>query len=183
MATIDLGSGGARRSVSHDLPLVPFIDFLLCIVAFLLVTAVWSRMARLDADALAPAEGPPLSVAAKEPVLHIEPLSGDRFRLSWKSGATVVSTETVASRPVVAADGTFRRPDLATALKRTFAQHGVHRGAGDPRRDRAVLHAPNDAPFSDVVAVLDAVHAPHRTVARAGAGARVPAFSIAFATD
>ena len=29
-------SGGGKKSVDHEIPLVPFIDFLLCIVAFLL---------------------------------------------------------------------------------------------------------------------------------------------------
>jgi biopolymer transport protein ExbD len=30
--------GGAERAVNHDLPLIPFIDFLLCIVLFLLAS-------------------------------------------------------------------------------------------------------------------------------------------------
>ena len=57
MAGIDVGGGHGRRSVNQELPLVPFIDFLLCLVMFLLVTAVWSQMARLNADAQVP--GPP----------------------------------------------------------------------------------------------------------------------------
>jgi len=48
MAGIDVGGGhGGKRSVNQELPLVPFIDFILCLVMFLLVTAVWSQMARL----------------------------------------------------------------------------------------------------------------------------------------
>ena len=31
-------SGGARRSANHEIPLIPFIDFLLCIVLFLLAS-------------------------------------------------------------------------------------------------------------------------------------------------
>src|SRR5882757_3289871 len=57
MAGIDVGGGHGRRSVNQELPLVPFIDFLLCLVMFLLVTAVWSQMSRLNADAQVP--GPP----------------------------------------------------------------------------------------------------------------------------
>ena len=46
MAQIDTGSPAARgRATNHELPLVPFIDFLLCLVSFLLITAVWSQMA------------------------------------------------------------------------------------------------------------------------------------------
>ena len=49
MAGIDVGGGhGGKRSTNHEIPLIPFIDFLLCLVAFLLVTAVWSQMARIN---------------------------------------------------------------------------------------------------------------------------------------
>jgi hypothetical protein len=55
MAGIDVGGGhGGKRNVNHEIPLIPFIDFLLCLVAFLLVTAVWSQMARINADARVP---------------------------------------------------------------------------------------------------------------------------------
>jgi len=58
MAGIDVGGGhGGKRATNHEIPLIPFIDFLLCLVAFLLVTAVWSQMARINADARVP--GPP----------------------------------------------------------------------------------------------------------------------------
>ena len=54
MAGIDVGGGGGKRPTNHEIPLIPFIDFLLCLVAFLLVTAVWSQMARINADARVP---------------------------------------------------------------------------------------------------------------------------------
>src|SRR6187397_2338548 len=49
MASIDTGSGSSRRkAVDATLPLVPFIDLLLCCVMFLLVTAVWNELAVLS---------------------------------------------------------------------------------------------------------------------------------------
>ena len=55
MATLDVGSGHeGRRALDHQIPLIPFIDCLLCLVAFLLVTAVWSQMSRLQAHAQVP---------------------------------------------------------------------------------------------------------------------------------
>ena len=46
MAGIDTGGGGhgGRRSVNQELPLVPFIDFLLCLVMFLLDTDALSEL-------------------------------------------------------------------------------------------------------------------------------------------
>jgi biopolymer transport protein ExbD len=47
---ISLGGDGKgrRKSVDADLNLVPYIDLLTCMVAFLLITAVWSQLARLE---------------------------------------------------------------------------------------------------------------------------------------
>src|SRR5688572_24690540 len=41
-------SGGGAKSVNHDIPLIPFIDFLLCIVLFLL--ASFSASGELPVD-------------------------------------------------------------------------------------------------------------------------------------
>jgi len=48
-ASIEQGSGaGARRKRTQaDLNLVPYIDLLTCMVSFLLITAVWTQLARL----------------------------------------------------------------------------------------------------------------------------------------
>src|SRR5215813_13465890 len=40
---------GHRKALNADLNLVPYIDLLTCMVAFLLITAVWSQLARLEA--------------------------------------------------------------------------------------------------------------------------------------
>ena len=44
----NLGNGSDKRSVNVDLNIIPFIDLMSCLVAFLLVTAVWVNTARLD---------------------------------------------------------------------------------------------------------------------------------------
>jgi biopolymer transport protein ExbD len=43
-------SGGGRKAVNHDIPLVPFIDFLLCIVLFLLASFSASGQIPIDKD-------------------------------------------------------------------------------------------------------------------------------------
>ena len=48
--SVDSGGGkGGKKSVNADLNLVPYIDLLTCMVSFLLITAVWSQLARLEA--------------------------------------------------------------------------------------------------------------------------------------
>ena len=47
--SVDTPSGGGKKPLNADLNLVPYIDLLTCMVAFLLITAVWSQLARLEA--------------------------------------------------------------------------------------------------------------------------------------
>jgi len=44
------GGGGGKKSVDAEIPLIPFIDLLLCCVMFLLVSAVWNQLAALEAN-------------------------------------------------------------------------------------------------------------------------------------
>jgi biopolymer transport protein TolR len=46
--SVDSGDKSGKKSVNADLNLVPYIDLLTCMVAFLLITAVWSQLARLN---------------------------------------------------------------------------------------------------------------------------------------
>jgi biopolymer transport protein ExbD len=50
------GAGSGKKSVDHSIPLVPFIDLLLCCVMFLLVTAVWNQLARINANQQQPGQ-------------------------------------------------------------------------------------------------------------------------------
>jgi biopolymer transport protein ExbD len=46
---VETGGKTGKKAVNADLNLVPYIDLLTCMVAFLLITAVWSQLARLEA--------------------------------------------------------------------------------------------------------------------------------------
>ena len=180
MATIDVGAAAARRDPNRELALVPFIDFLLCLVAFLLVTAVWSTQSRIAANANVPGD-PNCSAPAEKPMtLHVT-VREPKFELHWRQENTVVSTLDVPRAPVRTAQGDLRYPELAKALTEEWQAHGTHRGASDSKRDVAVLHTPNSLTYVELVAVLDALHAVERPIALAGR--TEPAFAVSFAVD
>jgi biopolymer transport protein TolR len=52
--TID-GRGSRQKPVNAELNLVPYIDLLTCMVAFLLITAVWTQLASLSVSQKGPA--------------------------------------------------------------------------------------------------------------------------------
>jgi len=185
MAGIDVGSGhSGKRNLNHEIPLIPFIDFLLCLVAFLLVTAVWSQMARINADARVPGVHDDSTTNATEKELHVE-MRGDRgFQLIWKQGATVINTIDVERKCVtVGTEGDYQYPALAERIATEWKANGTHRAATDNQVDRAVLHTDNTTPFSDLVAVIDAVHWAKRTFQIGSKPERIPAFNLTFAIN
>jgi Biopolymer transport protein ExbD/TolR len=158
--------------VDHDLPLTPFIDFMVCLVAFLMVTAVWSQASRLEATGRAPGNslGP---TPAPEKELHVVTSASD-FELRWQQGGTVLETQRVPRAPLRVGSDT-RFPALVEALTREWRAQGVHHDPSDRASDHAVLHVPNDLPFEDMVALLDALHTPRR--------GKASAFDVALASN
>ena len=182
MAGIGAGvSSSGRREFNHELPLVPFIDFLLCLIAFLLVTAVWSQMARLTADARVPGTN---VAAPSRPTaeLHVS-VADDGFVLRWQEGATVIDSTRIPRAAVTLADGNLRYPELARAAADQWRARGLHRAASDAVQDRAVLHTPNALEFREITAVLDALRGAKRKFELGRATREIPAFSVAFAAD
>ena len=67
MASISTGGGhGGKKSVDSEIPLVPFIDLLLCCIMFLLVTAVWNKLARINANQQQPGQQAPMDAPPPE---------------------------------------------------------------------------------------------------------------------
>jgi biopolymer transport protein ExbD len=62
MGGVNVGGGGhgGKKSVDTEIPLIPFIDLLLCCIMFLLVTAVWNKLARIDANQQQPGREAPM---------------------------------------------------------------------------------------------------------------------------
>src|SRR5258706_14231084 len=173
MAGISVGGGrSGRRALDHALPLVPFIDFMVCLIAFLIATAVWTQLSRINATGRAPGgELGPTPEPQKE--LHVL-ASAKGFDLRWQQGAIVLETEHVP-RVGVPVGTEIRFPALTDAITKEWQAQGVHRASSDQQLDRAVLHVQNDLPFSEIVAVLDALYAPRR--------GKASAFDVAFAAN
>src|SRR5262245_2507332 len=119
MGGVDVGEGGkGKRATNADINMVPFIDLLMCTIAFLLITAVWVTNSRMNADAQVP--GPPnpekeLTPQTPEKVLNLHINESD-FALVWKQGATVVSEVRVPKS--AQGDGQLiRYPDLAKKIE------------------------------------------------------------------
>jgi biopolymer transport protein ExbD len=85
MASISVGGGhGGKRPVDAEIPLVPFIDLLLCCVMFLLVTAVWSQLSQVTARS--PEMAHPTGPVAEVDTSPSLALNADGWRVSSGAG-------------------------------------------------------------------------------------------------
>jgi biopolymer transport protein ExbD len=172
MASLNVtgGNGGGRRAVDTDINMVPMIDLLMVTIAFLLVTAVWSHMNRLEGSAQVPGpfnDGP--STPRSQLSLHVDVRSPDHFVLSWRQGHDIARSVEVPRD----------YPALAKAIATEWRTSGVHTSPADAQRDEAVLHTGDDTPFSEMVAAMDAIEATRRP----GIHGESPAFALTLATQ
>lgn len=87
MGGISLDSGGGgKKSVNSEIPLIPFIDLLLCCVMFLLVTAVWNQLARLDANQNQPGQQAPNDPPPEEKIKVVLQVQASGFVLASTAG-------------------------------------------------------------------------------------------------
>jgi biopolymer transport protein ExbD len=182
MAGIDVGTSSSRRETNRELALIPFIDFLLCLVAFLLVTAVWSNMSRLPADAMLPGKPECCTPPTKPKTLHVT-VEDARFVLEWREGGQVLTRSEVARGASPTVTGDVRFPELTRALEREWRANGQHRAPSDRLLDSAVLHTPNSLPYAELVGVMDAVRHVKRADPGSLASRAEPAFAVSFAVD
>jgi biopolymer transport protein ExbD len=187
--SVDSGGKGGRRSLDSEINMIPMIDLLMVTISFLLITAVWSHMARLNADAQVP--GPPrpteeMQKIEPEKQLHIEMRSADKFVLIWKQAGTVISTVDVPRKDVTEKEGqvkVIRFPDLATKIESEWKTVGTHRDPTDKKLDQAILHTDNETPYGAIIGVIDAVYQVHRPFQAGGKTENVPAFNVTFSVN
>jgi biopolymer transport protein ExbD len=170
-----------RRSLDSELNMIPMIDLLMVTISFLLITAVWTNMGRIEADAQVPGpEGAaPADVEAR---LHLELGDPARIVLHWNAGPTVVrSAEIPRKEDVRVARGvrnvTFA--GLGAKLAEEWQAAGTHRASTDPRFDELVLHTADDANYAEIVSAMDAANGVKRPCA---GGRSCSAFRVVFAS-
>jgi biopolymer transport protein ExbD len=126
--SVDTGGGGGRKSVDVDINLVPFIDMMSCLVAFLLITAVWTNLAQMpikpkgiarDAER-PPPEGPPpvnISVLIAKDSHWVGLTTGDRREIK-KNGEEYNFADLEAALADYKASGIFgTRQDIEVAAE------------------------------------------------------------------
>lgn len=166
MAGISTGAGkSGRRGVDQEVNMVPFIDLLMVTISFLLVTAVWTSMARMPAAPRAPSEGGKLVMKEEPTALRVKIDADHNVALQWQKGT---KTEDVTTVPL---------DQLGTAMSKAWAtglaSGRVHEGE---LPTTAILQVPARLPMSDVTRAMDGIRTPVRADGRS-------AFDVTFSTS
>lgn len=191
MGGVDVGGGGGgkRKAMDSEINMIPMIDLLMVTISFLLITAVWTHMARINADAQVP--GPPRPDVEQEKVepekqLHVMMQGEEKFQLVWKQGSTTVDSIDVPRKDVVMNQGAVevvRFPDLAAKIESEWKAKGQHSNPTDRKLDQAILHTDNKVEFKYIIGVIDAVYATKRDINLGSKTEKAPAFNITFAVN
>ena len=109
------------------------------------------------------------------------------LELVVRAGAGVNTIDVDRKAVPVGSEGDIRYPDLAKKITEEWNQNGSHRGdlKDDKKTDQAILHTDNSTPFSDVVAVIDAIYTPKRdcSVCEKGKTIKTPGFNVTFSVN
>jgi biopolymer transport protein ExbD len=191
MGGVDVGGGGGggRKKVDSEINMIPMIDLLMVTISFLLITAVWTHMSRINADAQVP--GPPRPDVEQEKIepekqLHVEMRAEDKFVLVWKQGVTTVDSIDVPRKDVIIDMGptqVVRFPELAAKVESEWKAKGQHSNPTDKKLDQAILHTDNKTEFKYIIGVIDAIYQTHRDLQLGPKTEKLPAFNITFAVN
>ena len=184
-ANVDSGGTRGRRAVDSEINMIPMIDLLMVTISFLLITAVWIHLQRLEANAQVPGTDNPCQGQECKPkrVLHLEMRNPDKFVMWWMEGSTEIRRTEIARREAVETiqgKKLVRFPGLADALEKEWQDLGNHRAPSDGDLDRAVLHTDDASSYAEVVAAMDAVHAVSRVVETDHKMGKTAAFALTF---
>lgn len=142
MAGISTGGGhGGKKSVDHSIPLVPFIDLLLCCVMFLLVTAVWNQLARLNASQQQPGQPQMDSPPPEEPQI--------KLILQVQNSGFVLATTAGDSTTIPKNGDAYDVEELVKKLK--------ERRELEPNRKDITVAPEDGVRYEDVVRTMDTV--------------------------
>lgn len=124
----------------------------------------------------------PLMVTEPEEKVFTVDVKKEAFVVSWRETKSTGRTK-VVPRTEAAKSSTTDLAALAKEVSVMWEAMGQHQSPTDQRFDQAILHVDDAVPYNDLVAVVDALYAPRRTIKVGRRQERVPALNVNLAGD
>ena len=140
MAGISVGGGhGGKKSVDSEIPLVPFIDLLLCCIMFLLVAAVWNQLAHLDINQQVPSSRSDMDSPPPEETI--------RLYLQITAAGYAIASTAGERVEIPKAGGEYDVETLRTRLE--------ERRAAEPNREDIIVAPEDGVTYDEVISAMD----------------------------
>lgn len=130
---------GGKKSVDFQLNLVPFIDLLSVLISFLLMTAVWTQIAKIDVK-----QTPNLPSDEPTPPPEEEKLS---LTVLIKSSGYTVSKKGAVVKEIEKKGDEYDKVTLAETLKQVVAEH--------PENHDVTVTSEDRVPYQELITVMD----------------------------
>ncbi len=132
--------GGGKKSVDFQLNLVPFIDLLSVLISFLLMSAVWTQIARIEVrqSPNLPSDEPPPEQEEEKLNLSVV-IKATGYTVTKKGGQVIKEIE--------------KQGELydTTALNEVLKQVVVE----NPGNEEVTVTSEDSVPYQDLITVLD----------------------------
>jgi biopolymer transport protein ExbD len=140
MGGVSVGGGGhgGKKNVDSEIPLVPFIDLLLCCVMFLLVTAVWNQLAQLEANQQIPGNPNPAEPPPDPGIQLYLQITGTGFAITSSAGERI---------DIPKNGDEYDLDGLRTRLE--------ERRAAEPNRHDLIVAPEDGVMYEDVIGAMD----------------------------
>ena len=136
--SVEGGGKGGKKPVDSEVNMIPFIDLLVCCISFLIITAVWSQLERLNATQQSPGQ------ASQQ-----DPPQEERIRLFLQiNDAGYTLADTAGTRiPIPKAGGRYDTNRLGNELRNVKRQ--------DPNRKDLIVTPEDGVRYEDIIAAMD----------------------------
>lgn len=137
--SVEGGGGSGRKSVDSNVNMVPMIDLLISVIAFLLITAVWVQTGALQASQPKRSGAPTDQTTVPKPKLQID-ITKDHFHIALTEGGE--------ARDVQAGN------DAIDKLRELLTE----RHKNMPNIDEVWMHPETDTKFEEIIRVMDVIY-------------------------
>ena len=138
--SVDSGGKGGRKSVDANVNMVPMIDLLISVIAFLLMTAVWVQSGSLQASQ-------PRGAPSPDTQPENQP---DQLKIIINPNALQVFLTAADRRDISAPDRSARLEELRRVLRQRFEANRAQR--------EVWLQPDSEVAYNDIIEIMDVIY-------------------------
>lgn len=139
MSGVQVESGkGGRKPVDSEVNMIPFIDLLVCCISFLIITAVWTQLERLNATQQSPGQAQQQDQPQEERIRLFLQINDAGYTLADTAGTRI---------PIPKSGGKYDTNRLSNELRNVKRQ--------DPNRRDLIVSPEDGVKYEDIIAAMD----------------------------